>query len=223
MKYNPIPAQQIRIEKKVLNSRFIATIGPVLTVEEAKDFIIRNKIEFADASHNVPAFLIGHGDSIIAHCNDDGEPSGTAGRPILAVLKGSGIGDAAIVVTRYFGGTKLGKGGLARAYGDAAKAALKAVPKAVKAATHSTIFVVEYSTFENVRIIIKKHHGRIINEEFGVNVTITCQFLVDLFPAFQADLQELTRGLTYAEILTTDESTIIPLKEYPTFDSQENN
>ena len=64
----------------------------------------------ADASHNVPVYLIGHGDSETAHCSDAGEPSGTAGRPALAVLRGSGLGDVAVVVTRYFGGTKLGTG-----------------------------------------------------------------------------------------------------------------
>ena len=92
------------------------------------------KLEFRDASHNVPAFVIGHGQSIITHCNDDGEPSGTAGRPALAVLQGSGLGDAVVVVTRYFGGTKLGKGGLVRSYGDAVRSVLKLTPLAQKIA-----------------------------------------------------------------------------------------
>jgi putative IMPACT (imprinted ancient) family translation regulator len=89
--HNLIPAQETRIEIKVLNSRFIATAAPVFSVDEAKGFIARVKSEFADASHNVPAYLIGHGATIVAHCHDDGEPSGTAGRPALAVLQGSGL------------------------------------------------------------------------------------------------------------------------------------
>ncbi|MFN2242462.1 MAG: IMPACT family protein, partial [Anaerolineae bacterium] len=112
----PIPARETRTEIQVLNSRFIATAAPVFSVEEAKAFVTRIRDEFADATHNVPAYLVGYGASVVAHCTDDGEPSGTAGRPALAVLRGSGLGDVAVVVTRYFGGTKLGTGGLVRAY-----------------------------------------------------------------------------------------------------------
>ncbi|HID54218.1 MAG TPA: YigZ family protein, partial [Anaerolineae bacterium] len=77
----PIPAAQARAEIEVKRSRFIATAVPAFTVEEAKAFIARIKKEFGDATHNVPAFIIGHGAAVTAHCNDDGEPSGTAGRP----------------------------------------------------------------------------------------------------------------------------------------------
>ncbi|MEM9776594.1 MAG: YigZ family protein, partial [Chloroflexota bacterium] len=106
-----IPAEKTKAEIEVKRSRFIATAAPVFTVEEAKAFIKEVKQEFSDASHNVPAFLVGHGSSITKHCNDDGEPSGTAGRPMLAVLEGSDLGDIAVVVTRYWGGIKLGTGG----------------------------------------------------------------------------------------------------------------
>ena len=112
-----LPARETRTEIKVKNSIFIATAAPVFTVAEAKAFVGRIKMEFADATHNVPAYLVGFGTTVTAHCSDDGEPSGTAGRPMLAVLQGSGLGDVAVVVTRYFGGTKLGTGGLVRAYG----------------------------------------------------------------------------------------------------------
>ena len=125
-----IPAAEARVETAAGNSRFIATIGPAFTTDEAKAFIARIKAEFADATHNVPAYVIGHGQTTIAHCHDDGEPSGTAGRPMLAVLQGSGLGDVVVVITRYFGGTKLGTGGLVRAYGDAVREALLVVPRA---------------------------------------------------------------------------------------------
>lgn len=113
-----IPAAETRVELVVVNSRFIATAAPAFSVEAARAFVGRVRGEFADASHNVPAYLIGHGAATIAHCHDDGEPAGTAGRPVLAVVQGSGLGDIAVVVTRYFGGTKLGTGRLVRAYGD---------------------------------------------------------------------------------------------------------
>ena len=135
MKQYPIPARRTRTEIEVLRSRFIATAAPVFSVDEARDFVNSVKDEFADASHNVPAFLVGYGPSVTAHCSDDGEPSGTAGRPALAVLQGSGLGDIAVVVTRYFGGTKLGTGGLVRAYGDAVKAVLAILPLAASASS----------------------------------------------------------------------------------------
>ncbi|MCJ7700323.1 MAG: YigZ family protein, partial [Anaerolineales bacterium] len=145
MKSYRIPAQEIRHEIVVVNSRFIATLAPVFDVDQAKSFITRVKSEFTDASHNVPAFVVGHGASIIAHCSDDGEPAGTAGRPTLAVLQGSGMGDAAVVVTRYFGGTKLGKGGLVRAYGDAVRQVLKIAPLAKKVPTQTLMFALPYA------------------------------------------------------------------------------
>jgi uncharacterized YigZ family protein len=207
-----IPAQETRVELIVVNSRFIATIAPVFDVEQAKSFINKIKMEFSDASHNVPAYVVGHGASVIAHCNDDGEPSGTAGRPALAVLQGSGIGDAAVVVTRYFGGTKLGKGGLVRAYGDAVRTILKKVPLAEKAKTHTVMIEIPYTFFERVRNLIKEYQGKIKDEDFGVEVTMTIQFVVDRYPAFNNALQELTHGLSTAEIISTNEDTILPLR-----------
>ncbi len=204
MKHRTIPAQETRAEITVVNSRFIATIAPVFSVEEAKTFIARIKAEFADASHNVPAFVIGHGASVTAHCNDDGEPSGTAGRPALAVLRGSGLGDAAVVVTRYFGGTKLGKGGLVRAYGDAVRAVLEIVPRAEKITTHTIMIAMPYSYFERIRLLISAHHGKIVDEDFAADVTITCGLAVEEFPAFQAALKDMSHGSLDAEIIETN-------------------
>ena len=145
-----IPATETRVELKVSNSHFIATAAPAFSVEEARAFIGRIRTEFADASHNVPAYVIGHGTSTIAHCHDDGEPSGTAGRPMLAVVQGSGLGDVAVVVTRYFGGTKLGTGGLVRAYGDAVKEVLAALPRAEKVATVTVMVEAPYTLLERL-------------------------------------------------------------------------
>src|SRR5688500_17874817 len=122
-----IPWQEIRREHEVSKSRFIATLAPVFSVEEARAFIIRIKKEFVDASHNVPAYVIGGGNTVNEFCSDDGEPAGTAGRPALAVLRGGGLGDVAVVVTRYFGGTLLGTGGLVRAYTESTQLVVNAV------------------------------------------------------------------------------------------------
>lgn len=199
----PIPAAETRAEIAVLNSRFIATVAPVFTVEEAKSFIQRLKHEFADASHNVPAYLVGYGNTVIAHCHDDGEPSGTAGRPILAVLQGSGLGDIALVVTRYFGGTKLGTGGLVRAYNNAAKEVLTLLPRAEKVPTHTVMLAFPYHLLERVRLLAAEHNGRILDETFAADVTMTLLFAVPHFPPFQAALNELTHGTLTAEIVET--------------------
>ncbi len=112
----PIPAETARVEIRVVNSRFIATIGEARSAEEARAFIDGVRGEFHDATHNVYAFRAGYGASVTEGMSDDGEPPGTAGRPALAVLRGADLGDVVLVVTRYFGGTKLGTGGLVRAY-----------------------------------------------------------------------------------------------------------
>ncbi len=207
----PIPAEEVSCEIEVLKSRFIATIAPVFSVDEARDFIERVRHDFADASHNVPAFLVGHGATVTAHCGDDGEPSGTAGRPALAVLQGSGLGDAAVVVTRYFGGTKLGTGGLVRAYGDAVRAVIEAVPRAEKVATHTVMLVLPYSHIERVRLLIAAQRGLLLDEDFAADVTITAQFAVERFAAFQTALEEMSHGSLSAEIIETDAATIMPI------------
>jgi uncharacterized YigZ family protein len=210
-----IPAREARVELRVSNSRFIATAAPVFSVDEAKTFIQRIKAEFNDASHNVPAFLIGHGPAVTAHCNDDGEPSGTAGRPMLAVLQGSGLGDIAVVVTRYFGGTKLGTGGLVRAYGDAAKEVLAALPRAEKVPTHTTMMAVPYPLFEQVKLLIEAWQGQVLDEEFAADVTVTALFTVAKLPGFQEALQELSHGRLQAEIIETNLETIMPIGAMP--------
>ena len=206
MKRYPVPAAETRIEMRVKNSRFLATIAPVFSVEEARAFVARINAEFADATHNVPAFVVGYGTAVTAHCNDDGEPAGTAGRPVLAVLQGSGLGDVAVVVTRYFGGTKLGTGGLVRAYGDAARAALEAVPRAEKVPSHNVLFAVPYPLFEQTRLLVEAHNGQVLDETFAADVTITARFAVERLPAFQAALSELSNGTVQVEIVETKDT-----------------
>jgi uncharacterized YigZ family protein len=206
-----IPARETRVEIRVVNSRFIATVAPAFTVDEANAFVARIKREFSDASHNVSAYLIGHGATVTAHCRDDGEPAGTAGRPALAVLRGSGLGDVAVVVTRYFGGTKLGTGGLVRAYGDAVREVLAVLPRAVKVPTHTAVIVTPYGYFERLRRLVAAHRGRIVHEEFAAQVTMTAQLAVDDFPAFDAALQEMSGGTLRAEVVGTDDSMIMPV------------
>ena len=206
----PVPAREIRRELTISNSRFISSLAPSFSVDEAKAFIQRIKVEFPDATHHVPVFLIGHGDSEIAHCSDAGEPSGTAGRPALAVLRGSGLGDVAVVVTRYFGGTKLGTGGLVRAYSEAVRLVVEAVPRAEKVPAHTILLAFPYTFLERVRLLLASLSGAILDETFAADVTVTARLSVEKFPDFQSALSDLTRGQVQAQIMST-ENILMPI------------
>lgn len=206
-----IPASQARTEIRVSNSRFIATAAPTFSVEEARAFIHSLRTEFRDATHNVPAFLVGWGATVIAHCSDDGEPSGTAGRPVLAVLQGSHIGDIALVVTRYFGGTKLGSGGLVRAYTEAAQSVIANLPLAQKIPTHTVMLALPYSLYEQVRLLAVKFNAQFLAEDFGGDITLTLQFRQEDLAPFNQALSELSRGELQALIISSDQNTIFPV------------
>jgi uncharacterized YigZ family protein len=206
-----VPAQEARVEIMVVNSRFIATAGPALSLDMAKALVARVRAEYPDATHHVTAFVIGHGNTTVTHCHDDGEPSGTAGRPVLAVLQGSGLGDVAAVVTRYFGGTKLGTGGLVRAYGDAVRGVLAILPRARKVATHTVRIKTPYHSFERVRRLLAAHQGQIMEQGFGAEVVLTARLAVDELDAVQDAIRETFSGERQAEILETNPDTLLPL------------
>ncbi len=190
----PIPARTIRIENEVVNSRFIATIGRADCVEEAKQFIQAVRHEMPDATHHVYAFKIGYGGSVTEGMTDDGEPSGTAGPPILSVLRGADIGDVVIVVTRYFGGTKLGTGGLVRAYGGAAKDAIAALPVEQKIAKLYIGLTGAYTFYERLKHLLADYAGEIDSEEFDPEVTIYAYLPTDRLEALNTAVQNLTSG-----------------------------
>jgi uncharacterized YigZ family protein len=200
-----IPAEEIRREQTVVNSRFIATLAPVANVEEAREFIDRIRKEFAKASHNVPAYIIGGGNTISDYCSDDGEPSGTAGRPALAVLHGSGLGDVAVVITRYFGGTLLGKGGLVKAYTESTQMVTNAVRRARRQQVHVAMLAVPYNLLERIRLLVESHHGEVLDETFAADITMTLRIPVENTEKFQLDLSEHSAGQLQAETIETTE------------------
>lgn len=211
----PIPAGEARTEIIVVNSHFITSAAPAFSVEAAREFIDRIRSEMPDATHHVPAYLIGYGASVTAHCSDAGEPSGTAGRPALAVLQGSGLGDVVVVVTRYFGGTKLGTGGLVRAYTDAVKSVMEVLPRAKKIPTYTAMIVTPYPYFDQIRLLVNAHHGQLMESTFEADVTLVVRFMVECFEGFQSALGELTRGSVQAVIIETNPETIMPLGSLP--------
>ncbi len=208
MKTYSVPLHEIRHEHIVLNSKFIAALAPVFSTEEARAFIARVKKEFADASHNVPAYIIGGGNTVTEFCSDDGEPAGTAGKPALAVLRGSGLGDVAIVITRYFGGTLLGTGGLVRAYTELTQMAVNAVERGRRVAVHVALVAIPYNLLERVRLMVKRNHGEVLDEDFAADVTMTLQFPVELFEVFQTELSELSAGKLKAEVIESTEKIV---------------
>lgn len=203
-----IPTTEIRREHVVVNSRFIATLAPVLSVEEARAFITRIKTEFADASHNVPAYIIGGGNTVTEFCSDDGEPSGTAGKPALAVLRGSGLGDVAVVVTRYFGGTLLGTGGLVKAYTESTQMVVSAVGRGRRVQVHVAMLAIPYNLLERVRLMVERNKGEILGEDFAEDVTMTLQFPTESFEGFQNELREFSAGKIQAEVIETKETIV---------------
>ena len=204
-----VPASSYSLESRVSNSRFIATISPAFSVDEAKGFIEKINNKFSDATHNVPAFIIGHGPSVISHSSDNGEPSGTAGRPALSVLKGSGLGDAVLVITRYFGGTKLGTGGLVKAYSDAAREIIAAVPKANKTLVHHVSLECPYALYELIDRTIRKHHGQIITEYFTDKVKLIYSISVNSYDELQNAIKELSKGQIQPLIDKPDQVSLV--------------
>jgi len=208
MKEYLIPLYEIRREQVVVNSRFIATLVPVFSTEEARAFITRIKNKFADASHNVPAYIIAGGNTIMEYFSDDGEPSGTAGRPALTVLRGSGLGDVAVVVTRYFGGTLLGTGGLVKAYTESAQMVVNAVGRGRRVPVYVAMVAIPYNLLERVRLLVIRNRGEVLEEDFAADITMTLQFPVDSFELFQIEMRDLTAGRLKAEIIESGEKVI---------------
>jgi uncharacterized YigZ family protein len=203
-----VPLSEIRLEHEVLKSRFIATLAPAFSIDEARTFMGRIKKEFADASHNVPVYVIGGGNTVTEYFSDDGEPSGTSGRPALAVLRGSGLGDVVLVITRYFGGTLLGTGGLVKAYTEAAQLVVNAVGRGKRVPVHVAMAAIPYNLLERIRLLAPRHHGQILGEDFAGDITLTMQFPVDEFDAFQRDMRELSAGKIQAEVVETKEMIV---------------
>ena len=196
-----VPLGRARAEIRASNSRFIATAGPAASVEAARTFIAEIRAEMPDATHHVYAYVIGHGATTTLGMSDDGEPSGTAGRPALAVLRGSGLGDVALVVTRYFGGTLLGTGGLVRAYGDAAKAVLAILPREEKIERRALTIRLPYAAYEPARRLVSAHTGSILEETFAADVTLRVSLPLAEVAAFAVAIAEATAGQAQMDAL----------------------
>ena len=189
-----IPAAEVRVTHVVANSRFVGMLAPVFDTAEAKAYIDGVRSEFPQASHHVPAFIIGGGKSKTEYCSDDGEPSGTAGKPVLAVLRGSSLGNAILVVTRYFGGTLLGKGGLVKAYTESAQLAVQSVDRARKKHYVKAEIALAYNKLEPIRVLVAAQKGKIESEDFSELVRMIILIPGEGYDSFAASLRNLSAG-----------------------------
>lgn len=178
------------VEKK---SRFIATVQPVETEEEAVAFIDSTKKKYWDARHNCSAFVIGSKKEL-TRCSDDGEPSGTAGRPMLEVLLGQGVTNVAVVVTRYFGGVLLGTGGLVRAYTKAVQEGLKNSQIAVLAYGTKMKIETDYNGIGKLQYILGKASIPILDSEYTDVVTLSVFLLQEQKVGILKEMTEATAG-----------------------------
>lgn len=181
--------QEIIISK----SRFICHVSRAENEEEALNFIDSIKKKHPNATHNCSAYLIGE-HSQIQKANDDGEPSGTAGVPILEVLKKQGLQDVVVVVTRYFGGIKLGGGGLIRAYGKSTTEGLQATGIVERKLHHVMDVAVDYTWLGKVENEIRNSHYSLQGIQYEEGVVFTVFVLKDEEQAFSNWLTELTNG-----------------------------
>jgi len=202
----PIPAGLHRVEQDIQKSRFITTAAHAPTVEEAKAFIARVREEFADATHNCWAFVVGPpGSTAQVGMSDDGEPHGTAGRPMLTALLHGGVGDVAMVVTRYFGGTLLGKGGLVRAYTAGVQQALESLPITERVRKTRLAVEVEYTHVDGLRRLLPSYEVQVLAEEYSATVGYRLELPVTQVEALRAALNDLTLGQVLVEPLDSDD------------------
>lgn len=191
----PVPASVHRVGQSIERSRFIATVTHAPTAGEARAFIDAVRAEFPDATHNCWAYVCGPpGSTAVVGMSDAGEPHGTAGRPMLDVLLYSAVGEIAAVVTRYYGGVKLGKGGLVRAYGGAVQHALEAMPRVEKIERIRITITVDYTDIEPLRRLLDELGGDVEREEYAADVMYDVAMPVHSVEALREMLMDRTAG-----------------------------
>lgn len=195
LKRYPIPGARHRVEDEIKGSRFITTIGCASTVLEARAFVRSIRDEFPDASHNCWAHVSGSpGSTEKSGAGDDGEPGGTAGRPMLRVLLGAGVGDVVVVVTRYFGGVKLGRGGLVRAYTLGVQHVLGDMPLAERRILVTVRVVIPYAFVDAVRRLLQQFEAEVAEENFETEAEIVARVPIEHATSFEKAVLDATAG-----------------------------
>ena len=192
---NLAPDEIHREEDVVRRSRFIVSIARVSSTEEAKAFIERIRAEHPTATHNCWAFNAGAPeDTAQVGASDDGEPQGTAGRPMLTVLLHSGVGEIAAVVTRYFGGTLLGTGGLVRAYQGSVKQGLDSLPVVLREDMQRFVVSIEPHQVSDFQHFVAEAKGRVVTSDFRFDATFEVEVPKPHAQTFADRMMEVTAG-----------------------------
>ncbi|AOP41676.1 IMPACT family protein [Edwardsiella piscicida] len=169
----PVPAQPVSVCEEIKKSRFITLLAHTPGVDAAKAFVQETRRAHPDARHHCWAFVAGApGDTQRLGFSDDGEPSGTAGKPMLAQLMGSGVGEVCAVVVRYYGGIKLGTGGLVRAYGSGVQQALQALVRRQKVPMAAYTLCCDYAQLTLVEGIVAQAGGSVLDSAFSAQVML---------------------------------------------------
>ena len=190
-----IPARIHRVDETVQRSRFITTAAHAPDAPAAHAFVERTRQEFPDATHNCWAFVAGPpGSTTHIGMSDDREPHGTAGRPMLTALLHGGVGEIVAVCTRYFGGVKLGTGGLARAYSGGVKLVLESLPTEEKVDRVQLLVTVAYAEVDALQRLVRERDASVEDEEYGADVRYRCGVPSTELPAFKQAVVELSQG-----------------------------
>ena len=187
----------IQYEETIKGSRFLSELFPCDSQAAARELVKTQKTKYADATHVVHAFVIGAGAEVMG-MSDDGEPSGTAGRPALDVLRGRACTNTVLTITRWFGGTLLGTGGLVKAYGNGAKGVLAAADEAglfeELVAKKDFTFTTDYSLYKLIKNSMELFHISDLSEDFGTEIKITGQIHESEYQVFISKLLDISNG-----------------------------
>ena len=190
-----IPAQRYRVETEVKRSRFITTVAATADRQSSRQFVQSIRAEFSDANHNCWAGVIGApGCTLQAGMSDDGEPRGAAGKPMLTTLLHADVGDITVVVSRYFGGIRLGTGGMVRAYTAAVLAGLDSLPTVEKIDYQPLQILLDYSLLEQVQTLYARYEVQLIQQSYSDKVQIDVELPPELLQPFKLHLTELSHG-----------------------------
>ena len=197
----PIPARPHRVEEVVRKSRFITVLARAPTAEAAQAVLASIKDEFPDATHHCWAYVAGPpGESASIGMSDDGEPHGTAGRPMLTALLHSGVGEIVAVCTRYYGGTKLGTGGLSRAYSGGVRLALESLPTQERVERVTLRVEVAYEALDSLRRLLEEAEAVVETEEYGEVVRYRVAVPTEEVDRLTHRLAGITRGKAVVEV-----------------------
>ncbi len=199
-----IPAEALFVSEEIKKSRFITLVAHTDGIATAKAFVEQARAQHPDARHHCWAWVAGApDDSQQLGFSDDGEPAGTAGKPMLAQLMGSHIGEITAVVVRYYGGIKLGTGGLVKAYGGGVQLALNQLPTVLKVPLTEYTLRCDYAQLAGIEALLKHYDGLIVHSEFQASVLLKVALPQTQLLEFSARLADFSRGSLH----------LLPIKE----------